>query len=48
MRAVTSRGFTLIELMLALLLMGIVTAGVYRVLVNNQRTYHAQTQRIRL
>ncbi|MGH7529849.1 MAG: prepilin-type N-terminal cleavage/methylation domain-containing protein, partial [Gemmatimonadales bacterium] len=41
-------GFTLIELMLALLLMGIVTAGVYRVLVNNQRTYHAQTQRIRL
>jgi prepilin-type N-terminal cleavage/methylation domain-containing protein len=42
------RGFTLIELLLSMLLLGIVTAGIYRVLVSNQRTYHAQTQRIRL
>lgn len=48
MRDVTRRGFTLIELMLSLLLLGVVTAGIYRVLVSNQRTYHAQTQRIRL
>ncbi|MGH7607965.1 MAG: PilW family protein, partial [Gemmatimonadales bacterium] len=42
------RGFTLIELMVALLLLGIVTAGIYRVLVSTQRTSHAQAQRIRL
>ena len=48
MHAVDRRGFTLIELMVALLLLGIVTAGIYRVLVSNQRTYHAQTQRIDL
>ena len=47
-RSGPARGFTLIELMLAMLLLGIVTAGIYRVLVSNQRTYHAQTQRIRL
>ncbi|MDP3909830.1 MAG: prepilin-type N-terminal cleavage/methylation domain-containing protein [Gemmatimonadales bacterium] len=49
MRHVTARrGFTLIELLLSMLLLGVVTAGIYRVLVSNQRTYHAQTQRIRL
>lgn len=48
MHPVTRRGFTLIELMLSLLLLGIVTAGIYRVLVSNQRISHAQNQRIRL
>jgi prepilin-type N-terminal cleavage/methylation domain-containing protein len=42
------RGFTMIELLVALVLLGIVSAAVYRVLVNNQRLYMAQTQRIDL
>jgi len=42
----TRRGFTLVELLVALVLLGIVSAGIYRVLVNNQRIYQAQTQRI--
>lgn len=44
----TRRGFTLVELLVALVLLGIVSAGIYRVLVNNQRIYQAQTQRIDL
>jgi prepilin-type N-terminal cleavage/methylation domain-containing protein len=44
----TRRGFTLVELLIALVLLGIVSAGIYRVLVNNQRIYQAQTQRIDL
>ena len=44
----TRRGFTLVELLIALVLIGIVTAGLYRVLVNNQRIYSAQTQRIEM
>lgn len=48
MHPVDRRGFTLIELMVALVLLGIVTAGIYRVLVSNQRMYHAQVQRIDL
>ena len=44
----TRRGFSLIELLIALVLLGIVTTAVYRVLVNNQRLYMAQTQRIDL
>jgi prepilin-type N-terminal cleavage/methylation domain-containing protein len=42
------RGFTMIELLIAMVLMGIVSAAIYRVLVNNQRLYLAQTQRIDL
>lgn len=42
------RGFTMIELLIALVLLGIVSAAVYRVLVNNQRLYLAQTERIDL
>lgn len=42
----TRRGFTLVELLIGLVLIGIVSAGIYRVLVNNQRIYTAQTQRI--
>ncbi len=42
------RGFTLIELMIALLLLGIVSTGIYKVLIGNQRIYMAQTQQIDL
>lgn len=48
MRPLAHRGFTLIELMVALVLLGIVTTGIYKVLVNNQRIYMAQTQQIDL
>lgn len=48
MRRLTRRGFTMVELLVALVLFAIVSAGIYRVLVNNQRLYHAQTQRIDL
>src|SRR5207245_11036007 len=41
-------GFTLVEMLVALVLLGVVTAALYRVLVNNQRLYTAQTQRIDL
>src|SRR2546425_2272330 len=44
----TRRGFTMVELLVALVLLGIVSAALYRVLVNNQRIYTAQTQRIDL
>jgi len=44
----TRRGFTLVELLIGLVLIGIVSAGIYRVLVNNQRIYQAQTQRIEM
>jgi prepilin-type N-terminal cleavage/methylation domain-containing protein len=42
------RGFSLIELMIALVLLGLVSTAVYKVLVNNQRLYLAQTQTIDL
>ena len=42
------RGFTLVELMIAIVLLGIFSAGLYKVLLNNQRTFAAQTQRIDL
>ncbi len=48
MPLLTRRGFTLIELMVAVVLLGIVTAGIYRALVTNQQTFLAQTQRIDL
>ena len=42
------RGFTMLELLVALVLLGLVSTAIYRVLVNNQRLYMAQTQRIDL
>lgn len=42
------RGITLVELLIALVLLGIISAAIYRVLVNNQRIYQSQTQRIDL
>lgn len=44
----TRRGFTLVELLVALVMLGIVSASVYQVLVSNQRVYRQQTQRIEL
>jgi prepilin-type N-terminal cleavage/methylation domain-containing protein len=48
MSLLTRRGFTLVELMIAIVLLGIVSAALYKVLLNNQRTFAAQTQRIDL
>jgi len=41
-------GFTLVELLLSLVLMGIVSAAIYQMLANNQRVYRQQTQRVQL
>jgi prepilin-type N-terminal cleavage/methylation domain-containing protein len=41
-------GFTLAELLVALVLFGIVSTAIYQLLVNNQRLYRQQTQRIEL
>jgi prepilin-type N-terminal cleavage/methylation domain-containing protein len=48
MSLLTRRGFSIIELMIALVLLGLVSTAVYKVLVNNQRLYLAQTQTIDL
>jgi prepilin-type N-terminal cleavage/methylation domain-containing protein len=42
------RGYSIIELLIALVLLGMVSAAIYKVLVNNQRLYLAQTQTIDL
>jgi prepilin-type N-terminal cleavage/methylation domain-containing protein len=42
------RGFTLVELLVVLLIMGIVTGGIYRLLNNTQRVTRAQAERIDL
>jgi prepilin-type N-terminal cleavage/methylation domain-containing protein len=42
------RGFTLVELIIAIVLLGLVSTALYKVLLNNQRTFAAQTQRIDL
>jgi len=48
MSQMNRRGLSLVELLIALVILGVVTASLYRVLVNNQRIYQAQTQRIDL
>lgn len=48
MRHMTRRGFTLVELLVALVLLSIVSAAIYKVLVSNDRVYSAQTQRMEL
>jgi prepilin-type N-terminal cleavage/methylation domain-containing protein len=48
MSTLSRRGFTLVELLVALVLLSIVSASLYKVLVNNQRMYQSQTQRIDL
>jgi prepilin-type N-terminal cleavage/methylation domain-containing protein len=44
----SARGFTLAEVAVALVLTGIVSTAIYELLVNNQRIYRQQTQRIEL
>ncbi|MGH7645765.1 MAG: PulJ/GspJ family protein [Gemmatimonadales bacterium] len=46
--ALGRRGLTLVELLVAMALLGVVSTGIYGVLVSSQRTSHAQAQRIDL
>lgn len=48
MLALRRRGFTLVEVLITMIIMGIVTAALYRVLLNNQRAYRSETQHIEL
>lgn len=40
------RGFTLVEILVALVLLGIVSTALYQLLVSNQRLYRSQVQRV--
>lgn len=42
------RGFTLVELMIALVLTGAVGTAIYQLLVSNQRVYREQTERVQV
>jgi prepilin-type N-terminal cleavage/methylation domain-containing protein len=42
------RGFSLVELVIALVLFGIVGTALYQLLVNNQRLYQEQTERVQV
>jgi prepilin-type N-terminal cleavage/methylation domain-containing protein len=44
----TRRGLTLVELLIALVLMGVISAAISQLLVSNQRVYRQQTQRVEL
>lgn len=44
MHHLTRRGFTLVELLIALILLGVVTTAFYRSLTTNQRVFQKQTQ----
>ncbi|MBI4500277.1 MAG: prepilin-type N-terminal cleavage/methylation domain-containing protein [Gemmatimonadetes bacterium] len=48
MRKLTRRGFTFVELLVAMTLMGIVSVSIYQLLNNNQRVYREQGLRIDL
>lgn len=41
-----ARGFTLVEILIALVLLGIVGTAIYQLLVSNQRLYRSQVQRV--
>lgn len=43
-----SRGFTLVEVLIALIIMGVVTGAIYRLLVNSQRLSLAQAEQVSL
>lgn len=42
----TDSGFTMVELIIALVLFGIVGISIYKLLVSNQRLYYQQTERV--
>jgi prepilin-type N-terminal cleavage/methylation domain-containing protein len=44
----SSRGFTLVEMLIVLVLLGILTTTIYRVLTTNQRLSRAQTEQVSL
>jgi prepilin-type N-terminal cleavage/methylation domain-containing protein len=44
----TKRGFTFVEILVAMILMGIISTAMYQVLNNNQRLYREQAARIEL
>ncbi|MFQ6045147.1 MAG: PilW family protein [Gemmatimonadales bacterium] len=44
----SKRGFTLVELIVAMVLLGIVSTAIYQLLVNNQRVYLEQRERVDL
>ena len=46
MHTLRAAGYTLVEVLIALILLGIVSGGVYRILVGTQRLYHGHTQRV--
>ncbi len=48
MQHLSRKGFTMVELLVALVLLSIVSAAIYKVLVSNDRVYSAQTQRMEL
>lgn len=43
-----NKGFTLIEMLVAVVLMGIVSGSIYQLLINNQRVYREQSQRVEM
>jgi prepilin-type N-terminal cleavage/methylation domain-containing protein len=48
MPTLTRRGFTFVEILVAMVLMGIISTAIYQLLNNNQRVYREQTVRIEL
>lgn len=44
--AMDPRGFTMVELIVALVMFGVVSAAIYQMLVSNQRIYTQQTQQV--
>ena len=44
----SSRGFTLVEMLIGLVLLGLVTTTIYRILTTNQRLSRAQTEQVSL
>ena len=42
----STRGFTLVEMLIGLVLLGIVTTTIYRVLTTNQRLFRVQTEQV--
>jgi prepilin-type N-terminal cleavage/methylation domain-containing protein len=48
MQHLTRKGFTLVEVLVAMVLLAVVSTAIYKVLINNDRVYTAQMQRMDL